>query len=65
MAGYGLSYAFICPSQESEVISIGADIFDVADKECNSKLILTHQTIWTNIENELKKQIIENKKANA
>lgn len=40
-------------------------IIDVADKECNSKLILTHRTIWTNVENELKKQIIENKKANA
>ncbi|SHN73176.1 hypothetical protein SAMN05444395_107180 [Flavobacterium fryxellicola] len=40
-------------------------IIDVADKECNSKLILTHRTIWTNIENELKKQIIENRKATA
>lgn len=39
-------------------------IIDVADKECSSKLILTHRTIWTNIENDLKKQIIENKKAN-
>lgn len=40
-------------------------IIDVADKECNSKLILTHRTIWTNIEDELKKQIIENRKATA
>lgn len=40
-------------------------IIDVTDKECNCKLVLTHRTIWTNIENELKKQIIENKKATA
>jgi len=40
-------------------------IIDVADKECNSKLILTHRTTWTNIENDLKKQIIENRKATA
>jgi hypothetical protein len=40
-------------------------IIEVADKECNSKLVLTHRTIWTNIENELKKQIIENRKATA
>jgi hypothetical protein len=40
-------------------------IIDVADKECNTKLVLTHRTIWTNIENELKKQIIENRKATA
>lgn len=40
-------------------------IIEVANKECNIKLILTHRTIWTNVENELKKQIIENKKANA
>lgn len=40
-------------------------IIDVANKECNVKLILTHRTIWTNVENELKKQIIDNKKANA
>lgn len=38
-------------------------IIDVADKECNSKLILTHRTIWTNIENNLKKQIIGNRNA--
>lgn len=38
-------------------------IIDVADKECNCKLVLTHRTIWTNIENELKKQIIEKRKA--
>jgi hypothetical protein len=37
-------------------------IIDIADKECSCKLVLTHRTIWTNIENELKKQIIENKK---
>lgn len=40
-------------------------IIEVAEKECNIKLILTHRTIWTNIDNDLKKQIIENKKANA
>jgi hypothetical protein len=40
-------------------------IIDVVDKECNTKLILTHRTIWTNIENELKKSIIENRKANS
>lgn len=40
-------------------------IIDVADKECNCKLVLTHRTIWTNIENELKKQIIEKRKATA
>jgi|GEM_PF-425415 len=40
-------------------------IIDVADKECNSKLILTHRTIWINIDNNLKKQIIENRKATA
>lgn len=40
-------------------------IIDVADKECNSKLVLTHRTIWTNIDLNLKKQIIENRKANA
>ena len=38
-------------------------IIDVADKECNSKLVLTHRTIWTNIAQNLKKQIIENRKA--
>ncbi|WP_313512499.1 hypothetical protein [Sphingobacterium sp.] len=40
-------------------------IIDVANKECNSKLMLTHRTIWTNIDNNLKKQIIENRKATA
>lgn len=40
-------------------------IIDVADKECNCKLFLTHRTTWTNIEYELKKQIIENRKATA
>lgn len=39
-------------------------IIDVADKECNSKLILTYRTTWTNIDNNLKKQIIEKRKAN-
>lgn len=38
-------------------------IIDVADKECNRKLILTHRTIWTNIDNNLMKQIIDNRKA--
>lgn len=40
-------------------------IIDVLHKECNAKLILTHRTIWTNIDNDLKKQIIEMKKATA
>lgn len=40
-------------------------IINVADKECNSKLVLTHRTIWTNIGNDLKKQIIEKRKATA
>lgn len=40
-------------------------IIDVADKECNCKLVLTQRTIWRNIENDLKKQIIENRKATA
>ncbi len=35
----------------------------MADNECNSKLILTHRTIWTNIDDNFKKQIIENRKA--
>lgn len=40
-------------------------IIDVADKECNCKLVLTHRTICTNIPDNLKKQIITNKKATA
>lgn len=40
-------------------------IINVTDKECNSKLVLTHRTIWTNIGNDLKKQIIEKRKATA
>lgn len=40
-------------------------IIDVADKECNVKLMLTQRTIWTSIDNDLKKQIIENRKATA
>lgn len=40
-------------------------IIDVANKECNSKLVLTHRTIWTNIDLNLKKQIIENRKVTA
>jgi hypothetical protein len=40
-------------------------IINVAEVECNTKLMLTTRTVWTNITNELKKQIIENKKANA
>lgn len=40
-------------------------IIDVADKECNCKLVLTRRTLWRNIENDLKKQIIENRKATA
>jgi hypothetical protein len=37
-------------------------ILNIAEVECNTKLILTSRTIWTNITNELKKQIIENRK---
>jgi radical SAM superfamily enzyme YgiQ (UPF0313 family) len=33
-------------------------IVDVIDKECNCKLILTRRTTWTNVPNDLKKQII-------
>ena len=33
--------------------------------ECNCKLILTDQTLWTNISDELKQQIIEYQKATA
>lgn len=39
-------------------------IISVAEIECNTKLLLTARTNWTNITNELKKQIIENKKTN-
>ncbi len=35
-------------------------IIDVIDKECNCMLILTSRTIWTNIPDELKKQITIN-----
>lgn len=38
-------------------------IIGVIDTECNCKLILTDETIWTNISDELKQQIIENRKA--
>ena len=34
-------------------------IKNVTESECNCKLILTDQTKWTNIPNELKKQINE------
>lgn len=39
-------------------------ITNVVDRECNCKLILTHRTNWINIYPDLKKQIIENRKAN-
>jgi len=38
-------------------------ITSVTEKECNCKLLLTPRTTWTNIPNDLKKQIIENRKA--
>lgn len=38
-------------------------ITNVAEKECNCKLMLTPRTTWTNIPDNLKKQIITNKKA--
>lgn len=37
----------------------------VTETECNCKLILTDQTLWTNISDELKQQIIEHQKATA
>lgn len=37
-------------------------IISVTDKECNCKLILTARTTWTNIDAQLKKQIIETRK---
>jgi hypothetical protein len=40
-------------------------ITNVAEKECNCKLMLTPRTTWTNIPDDLKKQIITNKKATA
>jgi hypothetical protein len=40
-------------------------IIDAANLECNCKLILTHRTIWTNIPDNLKKQITTNKKITA
>lgn len=40
-------------------------ITDVTETECNCKLILTDQTLWTNISDELKQQIIEYQKATA
>lgn len=40
-------------------------IINVTDKECYCKLVLTHRTVWTNIESKLKKQIIESRKATA
>lgn len=36
-------------------------IINVAEVECNTKLYWTERTIWTNINNELKKQIIDNR----
>ncbi|PKB15255.1 hypothetical protein [Flavobacterium sp. 5] len=38
-------------------------IINIVEKECNCKLILTDRTIWTNVPTELKKQIIQKKKA--
>lgn len=38
-------------------------ILTVADKEYNCKLFLTHRTDWTNIEDEIKNQIIGKRKA--
>lgn len=38
-------------------------ITDVTETECSCKLILTDQTLWTNISGELKQQIIEHQKA--
>ncbi|MFY7732404.1 MAG: hypothetical protein ACOVSR_02895 [Bacteroidia bacterium] len=40
-------------------------ITGVAETECNCKLVLTAQTLWTNISDELKKKIIEHQKATA
>lgn len=40
-------------------------IAGVTETECNCKLILTDQTLWTNISDELKQQIIEYQKATA
>jgi hypothetical protein len=37
-------------------------IINVAEVECNTKLILTARTVWTNIQDDLKKKIIENRK---
>ena len=39
-------------------------IIDVAEKECNTKLILTARTNWTNIPNELKQEIIKKRTPN-
>ena len=40
-------------------------ITSVTEAECNCKLILTDQTLWTNISDELRQQIIEYQKATA
>lgn len=40
-------------------------IIEVAEKDCNRKLIVTQRTIYTNIADELKKQIIKNRKVTA
>jgi hypothetical protein len=40
-------------------------ITGVTETECNCKLILTDQTLWTNVSEELKQQIIEYQKATA
>lgn len=37
----------------------------VTETECDCKLILTEQTLWTNISAELKQQIIEYQRTNA
>ena len=38
-------------------------ITGVIETECNCKLVLTNETLWTNILEELKQQIIEHQKA--
>ena len=40
-------------------------ITEVTETECNCKLIMTDQTLWTNISDELKQQMIEHQKATA
>ena len=40
-------------------------ITGVTETECSCKLLLTDETVWTNISEELKRQIIEYQKATA